>query len=212
MRCLQCAGSVLLMMTGCSGAQALDTSDTAVFALDPFADAVVDFQPGEFAGYGQDKLPDVVLGAPEGAGPEAGSLDVVSLGCGGLIVLELVDLALVDGDGPDLLVFENAFVGFPEAGEVSVSDDGKTWATWPCDASAEGSPGCAGIEPVHASSENAFDPTDPDEAGGDAFDLADLGLASARFVRVEDRSQQECAGNTGGFDLDAIAVVNGEAR
>ncbi len=187
--------------------------DTATPAgPDPFADAVASFSPGAFAGYGQDRLPDVVLGPPVGGGA-SGSLDVLTLGDGGEIILELTDLTLVDGPGPDLLVFENAFTGWPETGVVAVSADGVTWHEWPCDAEdADGGfPGCAGVANVWAHPDNDIDPTDPAEAGGDAFDLADLGVASARFVRVRDSGHNVYEGVTGGFDLDAVAVVHGEA-
>ena len=178
---------------------------------DPFADTVVSFTPGDSAGYGEDGYPDVVLGAPEGGG-EMGSLDVLSLGDGGEIVLGFDDIGLVDGEGPDLLVFENPFSGWIETGAVAVSQDGETWHEWPCDETddAGGFPGCAGVEQVWASSTNGIDPTDPDVAGGDAFDLADLGLSSARYVRIRDTGANAYDGIAGGFDLDAIAVVNGE--
>jgi hypothetical protein len=67
---------------------------------DAFADQVVSFTPGEFAGFGQDKLPYIVLGPPNGRGASAGSSDVVSLGKLGEIVLGFDDVGLVDGDGP----------------------------------------------------------------------------------------------------------------
>lgn len=194
-----------LLVAGClPGA---DTGDTGPTGPDPFADAVISFTPGDEAGFGQDRLPDVVLGAPRGAGDAAGSLDVVSLGRGGEIVVELGDVVLIDGPGPDLLVFENPFSGFVETGTVAVSDDGVTWAEWPC----VGTAGCAGVNPVFANpAVNDLDPTDPDEAGGDAFDLADVGLATARYVRITDTGANQYEGGTGGFDLDAVAVVNGE--
>jgi hypothetical protein len=185
-------------------------TDTASSGSDPFADAIVSFSPGAFAGYGQDDLPDVVLGSPEGGGTSA-SLDVLSLGQEGEIVLELDDIGIVDGDGADLLVFENPFPGWYETGVVAVSDDGTTWAEWPCDATdAEGGyPGCAGVALVYAASDNDVDATDPDAAGGDRFDLADVGLSSARFVRIRDSGANTYEGTSAGFDLDAIAVVNG---
>jgi len=42
--------------------------------------------------------------------------------------------------------------------------------------------------------------------GGDSFDLADLGIAEARFVRIRDLSD---AGGppSAGFDLDVIGAV-----
>ena len=181
--------------------------------VDAFADAVVEFEPGETAGFGEDRLPDVVLGGPMGAGDNAGGTDVLSLGRGGTVTLEFVDWVAVDGPGDDLVVFENAFVGWVEPGRVEVSEDGERWVGWPCDPSS--GEGCAGVTPVYASmEEDGADPLDPDEAGGDAFDLADVGLQRARFVRITDAGAAPdgggYAGITGGFDLDALAVWNGE--
>ena len=177
----------------------------------PFADRVVDFTPGSFAGFGQDKFPGVVLGPPHGVGDSAGSLDVLSLGKGGCIVLAFSHTEIIDGDGPDLLVFENPFSGFYETGVVSLSEDGNTWAAFPCAATEKAAnyPGCAGTHYVYASPENGLDPTDPTKAGGDPYDLHDLGLASARYVRICDSGQNSYAGTSGGFDLDAVAVVHG---
>ncbi len=172
--------------------------------VDPWADAVVRFQPGEGAGFGQDRFPAVVLGPPSGAGANAGSTDVLSLGREGFIELEFLDLVLIDGPGPDLLVFENGFTGFLETGTVAVSDDGVDWREF-CPGGA-----CAGLQPVYANPANGVSGTDPTVSGGDAFDLADVGLHRARFVRVRDSGQNQFYGPPGGgFDLDAVAVVNG---
>ena len=65
-----------------------------------------------------------------------------------------------------------------------------------------------GVASVLANSENRIDPTDPALAGGDAYDLADLGLSTARFVRITDSGTSDYAGTSGGFDLDALAVVH----
>jgi hypothetical protein len=62
---------------------------------------------------------------------------------------------------------------------------------------------------VHSSPDNGLSPTDPAVAGGDGFDLATLGVARARFVRIRDSGANGYGGTTGGFDLDAVAVVNG---
>ena len=200
---------------GDSGAaDSADTSDTAAVdpGPDPFADVVVSFSPGAGAGYGQDGYPTVVLGSPEGGGT-SGGLDVLSLGEAGTIILSFDDIGIIDGEGPDLLVFENPFPGWAERGLVAASADGETWAEWPCDPNDEAGayPGCAGVALVYATSSNGIDATDPETAGGDAFDLADLGLASARYVRITDAGTSTYDGVSGGFDLDAIAVVNGEA-
>jgi hypothetical protein len=53
---------------------------------------------------------------------------------------------------------------------------------------------------------NDIDPTDPAVAGGDAYDLADIGVASARYVRITDRP--DLTGMAGVYDLDAVAIVH----
>lgn len=186
-----------------------DDDDTA--ASDPFADVVVSFTPGDSAGFGESLYPDIVLGPPEGGGAGGGSTDVLSLGDGGEIVLEFTDIVAVDGPGVDLLVFENPFTGWYETGHVAVSEDGTTWFEFPCDPLDDANlyPGCSGVEPVHSSTANGVDPTDPAVAGGDAYDLADVGLATARYVRIRDSGTNPYTGTSGGYDLDAIAVVHG---
>jgi hypothetical protein len=179
---------------------------------DPFADAVVSFEPGPDAGFGSESYPDIVLGSPEGRGPGAGSLHVLSLGEGGSIVLEFMDLGIVDGPGADVLVFENPFSGWIETAFVEASVDGETWYAWPCEPenTEEDFPGCAGVNSVYATSELLIDPTDPVQAGGDAFDLAEIGLENAHFVRITDSGFNAFAygGTTGGFDLDAVVAAN----
>jgi hypothetical protein len=152
-------------------------------------------------------------------------LDVVSLGIGGEIVLSVEPNAIVDGPGPDLIVFENAFFasGNPnqpaaDPGEVSVSEDGITWKTFPCvlpDGGGADYGACAGWHPVYSAPDNGISPFDVAKAGGDAYDLSAVGLTRAQFVRIKDRSASSCAGvmpkpNNAGFDLDAISVVNAE--
>jgi hypothetical protein len=177
----------------------------------PYAVEVVSFLPGPGAGFGQDALPDVVLGPPQGGSPNQGSTHVLSLGQGGAIVLRLGQAA-VDGDGPDLIVFENPFaVGggsavFGEPGEVAVSSDGSDFVAFPCAPAAPPPNGCAGYGLVHAGSENDIDATDPERAGGDSFDLAEVGLREARYVRITDRGSAAVAPSAG-FDLDAVAAV-----
>ena len=181
---------------------------------DVFGDEVVSFSPGSSAGFGQSQMPCIVLGPPVGGGTTYGSTDVVSLGDQGSIILAFDDVTLIDGPGSDLLVFENALPGFVEPGFVAVSDDGQTWHEWPCaprDADG-GYPDCAGIHPTLSNPDNGVSPTDPAVAGGDAFDLADLGLTSARYVRVRDSGFSHYGGTTGGFDLDAIAAVHSAPR
>ena len=178
----------------------------------PFADRLVSFSPGPSAGFGAAELPAVVLGPPQGGGAAAGSLDVVSLGQGGTIVVALDKHPLIDGPGADLLVFENAFSGFTETGRVAVSSDGKLWHTWPCGADHPPSyPGCAGVASVFSAPGNGIAPTQAAIAGGDAFDLKDLGAIGPgpwRLVRITDSGQNQYMGNSGGFDLDAVAAIH----
>lgn len=189
-------------------------------AGDPFLDAVVSFHPGANAGFGADDLPGIVLGPPRGLGPLQGSTDVVSLGDGGSITVAFRDNAACDGPGPDLLVFENAFHAgdaagplFIEVGVVAVSPDGEHFFEFPYDPHSFA--GLAGTHTVLSNPENGIDPTDPEAAGGDPFDLAALGLRRIAYVRITDPGaaipdpgNRLPPGNSGGFDLDAIAAIH----
>lgn len=197
-----------------------EAAAAATAAVTAWGAAVVRFSPGVGAGFGQDALPDVVLGPPDGRAPGAGSLDVVSLGVAGEIVLSFDGGRwVVDGPGADLLVFENAFWAggdrtkpWAEPGAVAVSEDGALWREFPCLAEGDGQgrwPGCAGWTPTLD-----FEPPpeggglDPEVTGGDAFDLAEIGVERAAFVRIRDLSAGPGGGPPGaGFDLDAVAAV-----
>lgn len=189
-------------------------------AQKPFVQKVVMFSPATAARYGHAQFPRAILGSPRGTGEKSGSLDVVSLGCGGTIVLEFSKPFIGNGPGPDFIVFENAFSyggaeTFAEPAQVSVSIDGKTWHTFPCDPANTRwpHPQCAGIRPVFAHPDNSMSPQDPATSGGDAFDLEDVKLPFARFIKIEDRSHLHpdakiwCGGENAGFDLDAISVI-----
>src|SRR5262249_54531673 len=90
-------------------------------------------------------------------------------------------------------------------------------------------PGCAGVYPVFA---NADDPSAPSPlepstlpieqlvalprtpfvpppgSGGDSFDLAAVGLHSARFVRIDGGPIDRRLDGLSGFDLDAVAAIH----
>lgn len=184
-----------------------------------YAETVESFEPGRAGGYNEAKLPDIVLGPPR---PKGGSpsLDVLSLGSGGEIVLGFGANGIADGPGPDFVVFENPFWPggdesqvYAELGEVSVSEDGESWHAFTCDTAGDGAghfAGCAGFTPTEQYDPQALVPLDPEKSGGDAFDLADLGLQRARFVKIRDLETLPAAGNTGGFDLDAVGVIHAE--
>lgn len=183
------------------------------------------------------------LGHVRGGGMETGSTHTISLGGpatpsdggppqhGGSLTLGFGNRLVVDGPGPDLVIFENAFNQFGgqgtycEAMIVQVSQDGETWHEFPWQVndtlsifSPERYKGLAGVTPVRANFSEASDlhqpmpPSDP-AAGGDRFDLARLGLAWIRFVRLLDAgdwvidagSMQGIIAN--GADLDAVCAV-----
>jgi hypothetical protein len=151
-----------------------------------------------------------------GGGALRGSLDVLTLGGGGEIAFGFGGNAIVDGPGPDFILFENPFdIGgdptspYAEPGVVGVSDDGETWVDFPCQKDAFPFDGCGGWRPVYANPDNAISPFDVAMAGGDAFDLADVGVKHARYVRIRDVSFRGGT-PTEGFDLDAAAIVNAE--
>jgi hypothetical protein len=186
-----------------------------------FVDEIVSFTPGTQAGFGQAELPAIILGPPKGAGDLQGSLHVLALGNGGEIVVRFTEAVICDDAGPDFTIFENAFHAggldgpvFAEVGIVAVSQDGETFFEFPYDAGDLS--GFAGLAPVHSHPDNDIDPLDPAVSGGDSFDLADLGLAWAAYVRITDPGASipdpgniVPPGNSAGFDLDAIAVLGG---
>jgi hypothetical protein len=202
-------------------------------AADPFVDAVVSVTLGTGGGGGSQAN---VLGPPHGAGPFQGSTHTLSLGLGGTITVAFTDNAIVNRPGPDFTVFENAFLlsgittgpPYAEPATVSVSADGEHWVTFPCALDvAPYFPGCAGVYPVFATADDPASalvpsttpiadlvgqPFDgfvvPPGSGGDSFDLASVGLAAARFVRIDGGPQHMGLQGLAGFDLDAIAAVH----
>jgi hypothetical protein len=112
--------------------------EAGVVRSDRFVTKVVSYSRGPCSGFGLDQMPQIVFGPPIGGGPDIGSTDVFSLGNGGEIVVSFEPNAIVDGPGVDFIVFENPFyIGgspdniYAEPAEVSVSDDGMTWTSFP---------------------------------------------------------------------------------
>ncbi len=228
----------------------LASSSPAVRAdapADCFADRVASFRVGPVSSPPAFNTwqTGMLLGPPGNATPTTGSLSVVSLGRGGEIVLEFTDNVIVDGSGPDFIVFENPFFCtapplsdaepysvFAEPGIVSASDDGVHFVTFPYDASALSQVvsqcsdkallrrliGLMGITPSFTGNYTlpddplVFDPTSPGGVsghGGDAFDLASVGLTAARFVRITDPDLGiSLPGSSEGLDLDAIVALH----
>lgn len=191
---------------------------------------VVSVRYGPGAGRGQAELPGTIRGGPTGAGERAGAVSgVLSLGAGGEIVVDFGENDIVDGPGPDFLVFENPFlVGpyapFSEPALVAVSatePHPERFVEFPCNlderppssgAESWPFPGCAGVRPVLANVARCDDATDVGRAGGDAFDLADVGLARARYVRLRDAAISPSGDTSRGFDLDAIVLLHHAPR
>ncbi|HEX9427664.1 MAG TPA: hypothetical protein VGA64_07735 [Candidatus Polarisedimenticolia bacterium] len=215
-----------------------------------FADRIVTFQiglvssPPAFNSW----QPGIVLGPPGDATPTTGSLAVMSLGHGGQVTLAFDDNEIVDGPGPDFIVFENPFFCtsvptsaadpwsvFAEPGIVEVSEDGIDFRRFPFDANALSQvvsicsdktllaqlTGLMGITPSFSGNYTipddpaVFDPAAPGGIsghGGDAFDLATVGLARARFVRIIDPNLAiGIPGSSEGLDLDAVVALHGRA-
>jgi len=220
-------------------------SRTGFFATgDPHAD---ELPPGGLVlgtggGFGQGELPAIATEGPF-ANPSIflASLDVISLGHGGRLVLEFVDNAVVDGPGPDFTVFENAFLiqtfggtltsdPFAEPVQVEVSQDGVQWFAFACAAtSGPLFPGCAGVYPSlsvdgddatpHPSIPTSTPIEDligvpvagfsyPPGSGGDSYDLADVGLTWAAFVRLTDVGAALGAPPTVGADIDTVVAIH----
>lgn len=186
------------------------------------ADGVERFTPGEGAGVGVQFYPGNVLGLPDSTAlPEVPTVDgaqILALGLGGEIVLRFDRAPIVDGPGPDFTVFENAFrytIGgrertYAEPGQVAVSRDGVEFVAFGFDTLTLH--GCAGVTPT----DGGRDPAEPSVAGGDAFDLADVGLDSVRYVRIRDvtaivkenRAHPFWDATLNGFDLDAVVAAH----
>lgn len=135
-----------------------------------------------------------------------------------------------------LRVDSGAFSGTPfsDPARVSVSQDGVTWHAFPCTLTSDAGPywpGCAGVYPVFANADDAAAPhasipttapiaslvgvytgsiVPPPGSGGDSLDLATLGLAWARYVRIEAATfvPGPAGANNAGFDLDAVAAIH----
>ncbi|MGF1632321.1 MAG: hypothetical protein ACFCVE_00585 [Phycisphaerae bacterium] len=227
---------------------------TPSHAANFFAERVVAVSPGSPNQPGF-LDPTAALGGPSGALVGNASTNVYNLGVGGSLTLGFDgQKAITDGPGPDFIVFENPlFAGgnpnavFAELAFVEVSSNGLDFARFPTVSLTPSAvpafgtlnpanvSGFAGVNPVAA---NVNDPTspspfDPAEAGGDAFDLADLAddplvlagqldLSAVRFVRMidvlGDGTLTDSAGRpifdptgpgNGGADIDGLAVLNG---
>ncbi|MBX3464328.1 MAG: hypothetical protein KF830_14245 [Planctomycetes bacterium] len=226
----RCVAAALLGVTAVSPSLA---------AQSVFATHVVAFDTNGGAGGGT-FAPANALGAPTGA------LGVHSLGAGGFLTLGFA-VPIADGPGADFLVGENPFLlqntffaSYAEVVFVEVSSDGVHFARFPAryfGAPASPGPfgssavgtygGLAGQHPVLAT-QPGVDAQDVVEAGGDAFDLADLAghplvvgglvdlaaITQVRLVDVVDGQALDAVGTVihdaglGSADIDAVTAIH----
>ncbi len=176
--------------------------------------------------------PYATVGDSASAFGKAGTTGVVSLGDGGMAVLQFAS-PIQNAPGPDLAVFENSFDdSFLELAFVEVSSDGGTWFRFPAVSNTDAT-----------TQTGSFGLTDPTKinnlAGkyranyGTPFDLSDipdnllLNKQAITHVRIIDVvgciQDQYCtrdvnnnkvndpwptAFGSGGFDLDAVGVIH----
>ncbi len=239
---LRPAGIILVAAISALSASSLSAQSPSIHATE-----VIDFDSNNMAGGGIFD-PAKSLGPPTGAGLFAGSVDVHSLGAGGFLTLGF-ELQLIDGPGADFIVSENPFLtgpfeSFAETFFVEVSSDGVNFARIPADyygpSTSPGGFGVSGIGvfgnlggsiPVRAGNPGV-DLQDPVDAGGDAFDLADLAadplviaglldlqaVSQVRLVDVLGAVDQDSKGriiqdpSSGSADIDAVTLIHHEGN
>jgi len=185
-------------------------------------DTVFSFKPGQGQNNGQspEYYPKNIFGLPTKTAteyiPASSPDDMLSLGLGGEIIVGFINYSIVDGDGPDFTVFENAFINpannkiFAEPAKIAVSEDGINYFEFPFDSLTL--QGCAGTKPTYGSK----DTFNPSESGGNAFDLKDLGLSRINFIKITDICEKVLNNKNHpfydaiitGFDLDAIVGLH----
>lgn len=204
-RCIRIVRSVPIILTALLLAACSDsTSEIPVYAHGegvPAGSAAIVRWTIALGPGGYDPGPDATsFNDPEEAfGPAtSSSADVVSLGRGGAITLDLGG-EVADGPGAEIAVFENGLSGvdgsvFAELGFVSVSSDGSTFVRFPTATRRTEAVGT--FESVDPTLYSGFAGLHP--AGtGTAFDLAELAdqpevvdgsvsLSAIRYIRITD--------------------------
>jgi OmpA-OmpF porin, OOP family len=149
-----------------------------------YADRVVAYEVGSPAPIPEGQDPEMALGPPDYAPDKWSRPRAVSLGNGGSITLSFGEGALIDGEGPDLFIWE---IGPKvEAMNVDISTDGQTWIA-------------AGTAPGGACAVDIAPYAAPD--------------AVYRFVRLRDVPFQGGESEAWpGADIDAVAVLGSSRR
>ncbi|MBD3636067.1 MAG: T9SS type A sorting domain-containing protein [Crocinitomicaceae bacterium] len=212
-----------------TGTTAIHKDSSAIVS---WASSVVEFQRGPqdisagapLADFGDSTN---ALGVAEG-----NSTDVVSLGDGGVIVLTF-QYPIENGPGPDFAIFENSFShDYLELAHVEVSTDGINFVRIPSESAIQTDTQTDGFGSTNASEIHNL-AGKYIQGYGTPFDLQDIvdsagvNLDSIHYVRIIDvvGSINSAYGSTdaygtlindpyptafgsGGFDLDAVAVIN----
>lgn len=167
---------------------------------------------------------------------EGNSLNAVSLGDGGMATLTF-DRLIVDGPGADFAIFENSFGDtFLELAFVEVSSDGINFSRFPSVSLSQTSTQIGPWDEIDPT--NIHNLAGKYRQGfGTPFDLSELtynplvDINAIRFVRIIDVvgtidpafATHDSQGNiindpfptpfnSGGFDLDGVAVINGNVQ
>ena len=185
-------------------------------------DTVISFKAGYGQNAGQESqyFPSNIFGLPNRFSsdkvPETSPHDILSLGMGGEIIVSFKNYTIIDGEGIDFVIFENAFINpvnrrlFAEPAIVSVSYDGINFIEFPYN--YETLIGCAGINPTFGDK----NPFDFPSSGGDGFDLSVIGINEIKYIKIRDitetiynnRNHLYYDAVLSGFDLDAVVGLN----
>lgn len=185
-------------------------------------DTLISFTPGEGQNLGQNPpfFPNNIFGLPSKIAtetiPETSENEICSLGLNGEIIIGFKDINIIDGEGPDFTIFENAFLNpinhkiFAEPAIISVSNDGINYISFPYDTVSL--QGCAGTMPTYGNN----NPFNPAESGGNSFDLATVGIKSVNYIKIKDitnivlnnNSHQFYDPTLTGFDIDAVVAIH----
>ena len=187
-----------------------------------FIDTVYSFTAGSGQNAGQSDLyyPENIFGSPSINASkyiaETRPEEILSLGMGGEIIIGLKNNLIIDKEGADFTIFENAFINqfnekvYAEPAIVSVSKDGINFIEFPYN--LETLEGLAGTTPTYGKKS----PFNPKESGGNSFDLSELQIDSVKYIKIKDITEQILNNpehnnydpTLSGFDLDAVAIIN----
>lgn len=146
-----------------------------------FADEVVEFIQGRPHASKEFSDPRNALGEPNYTHYKVPNY--ISLGCGGVLVLEFTDNGFVDMEGPDIYIWE---VGpSAESFQLEISKDGETWLNL---GTVSGGRSFVDIAPV-------------------VEDIRDIFY----FVRITDL-KDICSGVSPGVDIDAVGTISGVVK